>query len=281
MLKSIGAFLIFLCLALPILAREWSPEFQNCIATDTASEAGQQKEESATSRLVLFVARIFALRCTGAFFAENGEAITALSTIVIAIFTVILGIATYILSDETRRLRSLAVEERASTMEALLVAGENAAAAEQAADAASDQAKIARDSLIASNRAWVFAQPWPRAMEFNANGDITIYEMELRLYGNSPATVMELYVDFTDEEPSGEEATYPKEPIRHTYGLAPGNQWFHRETFTTTNARPYIFGFVRYIDQFGCRRESRYCYRLVQGGGNIRTAGSAAWSRFT
>jgi hypothetical protein len=105
--------------------------------------------------------------------------------------------------------------------------------------------------------------------------------MELRLYGKSPATVTELYVDFAGNEPSGK-PSYPKESIRHTYGLAENNQWFHIEKFMTTDAKPYVFGFVRYVDQFGFRRESRFCYRLVRGEDfPFRPAGSTEWSSFT
>jgi len=181
--------------------------------------------------------------CTGRFLFETRDAVLALATIAIALFT-------WTLYRATQRLWK---------------AGER--------------------QLIASNRAWVFTQPWPHAIEFLSGGEIAVKKMELRVYGNSPATVYELYVDFSDKEPSGDDATYPRDPIRQVYNLAPSNQWWHRETFKTTDARPYIFGYVRYIDAFGEQRESRYCYRLIRLTDDIRfpfrTAGSAAWSRFT
>jgi len=138
-----------------------------------------------------------------------------------------------------------------------------------------------RDSVVISNRAWVFTQPWPRSVEFCDNGNITISKMEVRLYGESPARITELYVDFIEEP--GRKPTFRRKEciVRQTYILAPGNQWFHRQNFTTNEAKPYVFGYVRYVDQFKKKRESRYCYRLVKEAVKIRTAGGAAWSRFT
>jgi hypothetical protein len=104
--------------------------------------------------------------------------------------------------------------------------------------------------------------------------------MEIKHYGNSPAMVTELYVGFTDE-PREAEPIYPSASIRQTYNLAMGNRWGHKQKFATTNAEPYIYGFVRYTDAFGEKRESRYCYRLTRDEREgFRTAGGAAWSRF-
>jgi hypothetical protein len=175
----------------------------------------------------------------------NHELVVAVATIVIAIFTISLWAATNRLRWSTDRLWE---------------AGER--------------------QLVTANRTWVFAQPWPGDVQFRGN-EIFFERVEVRNRGNSPATVTALYVGFSDKEPSGEEPTYPQECINQIYNLGPGDQWLYKDRFTTTLARPFVFGFVRYIDQFGHRRESRYCYRLVDEEVKIRTAGSAAWSRFT
>lgn len=142
------------------------------------------------------------------------------------------------------------------------------------------QLRMLRHEPVISHRGWVFTQPWPPEIQFRATGEIIIKSMEIRLYGESPAVINFLYVDFAHEEPRGR-AFYPNEPIPQTYGLAEGNRWFYRKEFRTTVERPYVFGYVEYTDQFKRARKSRFCYRLDrQSKPPIVPAGSPDWSSF-
>ena len=78
--RTIGYALVVLTLLLPIIARDSSSTFQQCIS----HEAGQKKEESAAR---ILIARSFAFECTGDFLNANGNAITAIETGLIAFFT--------------------------------------------------------------------------------------------------------------------------------------------------------------------------------------------------
>jgi hypothetical protein len=122
-----------------------------------------------------------------------------------------------------------------------------------------------RTALVASNRPWVFTQPWPATAQVLMNEEIH-FEMEFHCYGNAPATVIELCVE-------------------------PDNRWWEKDVdgtfFKTTWQRPYVFGFIRYQDQFGIHT-SGYCTRLLPYDRKdpkdrwvaIATAGTPAWSRF-
>jgi hypothetical protein len=86
-----GYVLVLIFLTLPIVAREYSSAFQECITKQAAVEGSKQQKESAPS---ILIARAFAFECTGAFLNKNGNAITAVETALIAFFTFTLWGAT-------------------------------------------------------------------------------------------------------------------------------------------------------------------------------------------
>jgi hypothetical protein len=161
---------------------------------------------------------------------------------------------------------------------------------EAAVKAAEAQAKTAHAALLASNRPWVFTQPWPATAEVLMNEEIH-FEMEFHCYGNAPATVIELCVECSDKEPVGDAPHYTTAAVTKNIGLAPDNRWWEKDVggvpFKTTWQRPYVFGFIRYQDQFGVHT-SGYCTRLLPRARKtpnepliaIATAGTSAWSRF-
>jgi hypothetical protein len=160
----------------------------------------------------------------------------------------------------------------------------------RSANAAFAQAKTARDALIASNRPWVFTQPWPGTAKVFMNEEVH-FEMEFHCYGNAPATVVELCVECSDKEPAGDIPRYTATAVPRNIGLAPGNRWWEKDIdgalFKTTWQRPYVFGFIRYRDQFGVHT-SGFCTRLLpyerKGDRDpwvtLATAGTPAWTRF-
>jgi hypothetical protein len=89
--KIIGYALLALTLFLPLIAREYSSTFQQCMSQQRTPESRQQKEESSAR---IFIARAFAFECTGEFLNANGNAITAVETGLIAFFTFTLWGAT-------------------------------------------------------------------------------------------------------------------------------------------------------------------------------------------
>jgi len=204
---------------------------------------------------------------------------SALATIFIAWFTFALFSATRQLKESTDKLWEAGERQ-------VGVARDAAEAARRSADAADAQAKAAGDAVKIANRPWVFTQPWPVTADATPNGDI-LFEMELFCYGNAPAVVTKLCVECSASPPSGDSPHYTVEPVPKNIGLAPGNRWLEKDSsgafFKTTTERPYVFGFVRYMDQFGTHT-SGYSVRLSTHAEKPRvtlvTAGTPAWSRF-
>jgi len=89
--KAFGYALVALTLSLPMVAREFSSTFQDCISRQGASETGQQQEKSAPG---ILIARAISFECTVDFLNMNGTAITAVETALIAFFTFTLWGAT-------------------------------------------------------------------------------------------------------------------------------------------------------------------------------------------
>jgi hypothetical protein len=149
--------------------------------------------------------------------------------------------------------------------------------------------RAARMATIAANRPWVFTQPWPNTAQVLVNEEIH-FEMEFHCYGNSPATVIELCVECSDTNPTGK-PHYTTTATPRNIGLAPGNRWWEKDVdgapFKTTWQQPYVFGFIRYQDQFGVHT-SGFCVRLLPYNRKdpkdpwvaIATAGTPAWSHF-
>jgi hypothetical protein len=207
------------------------------------------------------------------------EVWVALATIAIAYFTYALSRATDELKRSTDKLWDAGNKQ-------IAVAQKSADAAMLSAKTAELQTKTAQESLLISNRAWVFTQPWPHTATIDPYRGMFLFSMELTPYGRVPATVIEIYVECADTAPTGETSSYAGPAIKTSVGLAPGNRWLQNnelgEPFETEWARPFIFGFVRYRDQFGTHTSS-YCTKLIRIGEDkvgIETAGTPAWSAF-
>ncbi len=94
MVKQIAFMLVTVAVfitAFVLIERTFSPNFQQCIAThtDNKNDGTAKKNLSPLGTTVTSY-----VQCSGDFLAENGEAITALATIIIAAFTCTLWVAT-------------------------------------------------------------------------------------------------------------------------------------------------------------------------------------------
>lgn len=288
-----------------------SAAFQQCVA----DHGGTYPQEEAGENPAYFVAAVSLWRikvwtsCTGAFLDTYREVVAAVATIFIAIFTWTLWWSTRRLgefarsqADDTKRalriadtavqaalisadanevLADVAKHSLENEREALRIAAETAAATRTIAEATKLHAETAREAL----RPRVFAQPWPHTAKV-VDGEI-LFQMEFACYGNSPATARELSVESSDSPPRGATAVYTAKPTQISIGLAPTNRWWYPETldefFRTPIRRPFIFGFIRYADQFGVVRTSGYSAKLEitkDGQITLATAGDPAYSRF-
>lgn len=142
---------------------------------------------------------------------------------------------------------------------------------------------MARQAMVVSNRGLACGQPWPPTVRYGADGGLD-FQIQLAGYGQSPVTVNELYVECRSEAPKGEEAVYD-DLTAHcstSFLVAPGNSWVHPHRFHTDRHRPYIVGYVRFIDIFEEEHISGFCYRLPERHGErMWPAGSPAWHRLT
>jgi hypothetical protein len=138
-----------------------------------------------------------------------------------------------------------------------------------------------RDEFVTTNRAWIFFQPWPRSIQWHADGRVS-FELEFRLYGPSPATVIAIHIDSRATDPVGKAIYDPSKTEHLVFNLGPNNQWIPKKRYWTTRDKPFVVGFVLYNDQFDTGRGSKFCYRLTNNWREpFVAAGSINWSGFT
>jgi len=295
-----SALLVFVGLWLLYVEVE-SSAFQQCVADHRSGQPQERAGENPAYAFAannLWRARVWT-SCTGALLDAHGGAVTAVATIFIAIFA-------WTLRWSTRRLGKFAREQAADLNESLRIADKAVQAALISADAnevlahaakqtfeneraalamAASQAEETRQSV----RPWVFTQPWQHTARANQDG-VILFQMEIASYGNAPATVTELYIDFLETEPAGEPAYSAGRAIPMNVGMAPNNRWLHPhgadERLACPRGHSYVFGYIRYRDQRGDLHFSGFCARLVHTSRAgeppiaISTAGTSAWSRF-
>jgi hypothetical protein len=156
-----------------------------------------------------------------------------------------------------------------------------AEAARDGAIAAHLSAKVSDKSIRLSTRAWVFASLRDSSVE--RQGDKIAFKVNVANYGLSPARLKEIHVEFAAEEPAVDAATYVgADPVQTNVPLGVGRENVTVPvTFSTTEAAPFIVGYVIYVDAFGDVHESRFCRRIIPGATlHTETAGSAAWNDF-
>lgn len=132
-------------------------------------------------------------------------------------------------------------------------------------------------------RAYIFSGPW-RPYQV---GPSVITFVTIENFGRSPGILKEAYGEYSATEPVAKYPTYkngssrsfdsaiPPTPVR------PPN--FQPNTLPAKWESPlpgeqYFFGYVRYVDIFGVRHESRFCAKIFPGEHKSDIAGPPAWN---
>jgi len=281
--------------ALVILAT-FTRSYEKC-QTEYQNEAVGQ-EPSQIPNWILVSAHF--VTCEGVVIDENEGILIVVSTLIIAFFTYTLWRSTSELAEFAEQQskdtdRSLKLSDKALEA-ARITAGANeliANFAERSVEVEWAALKVATDQVAAARdaiRPWVFAHPWP-AKARKVGGEIH-FPLYLRCYGGEPATVTGIGVHCADAAPTKDTPLETVTDLRGVnIGLAPDNHCFYPENpdvpgavpYKTPTERPFVFGYIRYRDQFETTYTSRFTVKLATTAGGtftMETVGDPTWSRF-
>jgi hypothetical protein len=193
---------------------------------------------------------IIIVREVGCFIHKNRDDIAATSTLTIAIFTIVLVIFTVRLARATK-IAALAAKDSA-------------------------------DILPALERAYMFPG-FTTENPFFAGGTIRVHLLVIN-QGKTPGFLKETCGRFTEEEPSGEIATYEGGEIHNWDNVIPGdNKPLELDQFYRSPMRGkkiFFSGYIRYKDIFGKLHTSRICAAFTNGQISFQTAGTPVWSAY-
>lgn len=170
-------------------------------------------------------------------------------------------------SDDTKMLAESAKRQAGNTEKLALSAAEqskaaqiNANAATDAAKAANKSAEIASKTLVASERAWVLFDSVDLKQTLRSpDGKRAGYQVIFRNFGKGPATNVSICAEATDTVPNWKSYNCDI----HTEVVAvPGGEVpivVTGPAFPDAVKQVYIWGAVKYLDQFGIARYTEYC----------------------